>query len=101
MVGVEEKIYFLDALKHSVLALILPEKALKKIKLVFFKIWISKCISERLNLGVEIIMPDSALCYENLPVLVPENIKCMDILKLFIKKIVSIFQGEGLTPLGI
>ena len=92
MVGDEEKICFLDALKHSVLAPILPKKALKRIKPVFFKIWIATCISERLNLGVQIIMPNSALHYENLPVLVSENIKCMDILKLFIKKLCPSFK---------
>ena len=38
--GDEENLWFQDALKHSILELILPEKTLKVIKSVLFKIYL-------------------------------------------------------------
>ena len=70
MVGGEENLLFLDALKRSVSKLIFPEKNLKGITTVFFKkIQVTTCISELLNLCAEITVPSSAWRYENLSVL--------------------------------
>ena len=44
-VGGEENLWFIDALKCSISGLILPEKTLKVLKTVFFKIYVSICIS--------------------------------------------------------
>ena len=72
MVGCEDNLLFLDALKRSVSKLILPEKNLKGIKTVFFKIQVSAWISELLDFSPEITMPNSVLGYENLPVIAYE-----------------------------
>ena len=69
----------------------MPEKTFKTIKIVFFKMLITKYISQLPNLGAEKIMPSSALRCENLPALAPENIKWMYILKLLIKKLFPFF----------
>ena len=52
---------------------------------------ITKYISQLPNLGPAKMMPSSALLCENFPVLAPENIKWMYILKLFIKKLCPFF----------
>ena len=49
------------------LELILPEKTRKGIKTVSFKILVTTYISEFLNLSSEIMVPNSALRYENMP----------------------------------
>ena len=71
MIGGTKNILFLDALKHSVLELFLFENTLKEMKTVFIKILITKCISKLFILDTEIVMPNSALHYENLPALAP------------------------------
>ena len=52
---------------------------------------ITTYISQLPNLGAAKMTPSSALHRENLPVLAPENIKWMYILKLFIKKLCPFF----------
>ena len=70
----------------------MPEKTFKRIKIVFFKMLITTYISQLPNLGAAKMTSSSALHCENLPVLAPENIKWMYILKLFIKKLCPLFS---------
>ena len=61
----------MDALKRSISELIFPKKNWKGIKTIFFKISVTTYIYELLDLGAEITVPNSALCYQNLPRLLP------------------------------
>ena len=54
LVGGEENLWFLYALKCPIAGLILPEKTWEGIKTVFFKIKVTTYISEFLDLGAEI-----------------------------------------------
>ena len=73
IVGAWNKIWFLDALKCSISEFIWLEMTWEVIKTVFFKIWVTKYISELLNLGAEILVPSSIVRYENLCKLPPES----------------------------
>ena len=73
MVGGKENLWFLDTLKDSISELVLPEETWKEIKTVFFNIQVTTYISELLNLGRKIMVPNSTLYYENLPELSPEK----------------------------
>ena len=74
MFGGEEDLWFMETLKRSISKLILSEETWKGIKTVFFKIWLTTCFSGLLNLGAEIMAPNSKLCYEKLLELPPGSI---------------------------
>ena len=69
----EENLWFLDALKCSISELIFFEKTWKGIKNVFFKISVTTEILELLNFSAEFSALNSALRYENLHELPPDN----------------------------
>ena len=71
MVSGIENLCFVVALKRYISETILPEKTLKVIKIVFFKIKVTTYIPELLNLGVKITPPNRSLHCKSLPELPP------------------------------